>query len=1128
MKKSNFTQNLKEITNPLTVQNQQSILISEATKTGRGYDTLETSTFSKRNMSLPSLHKCVRNAVNGSMDKKNMNDTTMTSDRTRTIDYKKYFENNQYLSLKSNSAFEKEFNLSRIISTSRGNSPEDKKNKRRIKKNALTSRSSVGLNESYYDAESIMRSLVLKKHKDNRLLTDVSYINKIDRRRQNDGFAIDCEMINKSFNKKNIKLGFASAILQSIVLPKFDMKTGKEIVDNTPNDDDYAFFELVEGIPRPVDFSQNLGAYIWIRCERKIFPCHIICDKQNQEFLYYVWFIKAESLSEYPKFNPKKIAQAKLSQIKGLVESRFDTELTGNYIKFNMPHVERDDEEEESGYDYILINVVPPKKCRCQFSMSFSINSMIQGKIFKYYIPFSPKHKLQLFKCDPTHMAAEVAKIKENRLKNVNEQLLKDNKTKAKHWNLEKSYLITKNSNNLVNRTEDAFQKMRTNRETVIYKHKRFLQRNLIWKEKARLETETMDKITMQFFKMYFWCIIFSTYKKLEVIKKLFRECKFRIIEKKMKARCATRMQIIVKFQMNIMSIPKHRNRKLVHGAQKLFCSLIYENVHEKAKIMTGSFMLSIIGPWKIKVFTLNYIQTIKNVQRKTMDTVKVKKTAIEEVDNLWSKELIKLVENIDEQNEMGIFYNLENLKYITPEIRLKVCENLVNRQILRYVDIKFYHMAKTGDKFPEHNNDNLQKTYGSINMEHSPLRNVNINNPYQESYNIIEESIRESLESMNQTMYKKATDVNKIEEFSVKDIGTKKEDLNIIIPSLLDTKQHSQQSIEEMSPQKYSQSLTKFQKQKSIAQSPEKKLKSNFKGQNLNIDEKSINGSTMITPRKKRLPLKKKESFNKNLIEIMKPPPKRESSAKKEQNERALLSNHRASRLIALDEISLLNRIEKHDEPKMLFNNAPRNYQYESNKIWEALEENQYSQVYKAAIDKAPELMEAKKVHEQKKIDAFNLAEKKPKKKKKVVKGGMKKKKGQTNSHTDNVSQTELSNINTISVGMKFEDIANKKFKCEIEPDTMQAIIITCLSIDNYNSTVDQPKYVMISYDPINPDKNPYRDNKDDNDTNHDTSQITMNELNENNRSQFDNPSQFNSPGMYTTEPPDDSVYQE
>ena len=157
---------LKEVTQQLSLNDTQLNIyintVPDTDHTDQVNETLDTQRFQSdhmRHQSLPSLHRCYKNAANNSFDKNDLNETTMATERNKTLDLKKYQIKNQYLSLKSTSVFEKEFNLSHIIRTHRENAQSNDRLKKSRKSNARTSRL-TNLHE--YEADSIVKNLTFK------------------------------------------------------------------------------------------------------------------------------------------------------------------------------------------------------------------------------------------------------------------------------------------------------------------------------------------------------------------------------------------------------------------------------------------------------------------------------------------------------------------------------------------------------------------------------------------------------------------------------------------------------------------------------------------------------------------------------------------------------------------------------------------------------------------------------------------------------------------------------------------------------------------------------------------------------------------------------------------------------
>ena len=135
-------------------------------------------------------------------------------------------------------------------------------------------------------------------------------------------------------------------------------------------------------------------------------------------------------------------------------------------------------------------------------------------------------------------------------------------------------------------------------------------------------------------------------------------------------------------------------------------CSVFKKCIKSDARQTLKEFMSVIINPMKTKNYCLNFILGIRNMQRRWIKHLKIKKDAVENLLEQWNSELMRLVSEKDKYNSMGIYYNLDNLKYISTEVKKDICIHLVDRQILVYCDEKYAILEKEQDKKAQKNKD--------------------------------------------------------------------------------------------------------------------------------------------------------------------------------------------------------------------------------------------------------------------------------------------------------------------------------------------------------------------------------------------------------------------------------------
>jgi hypothetical protein len=79
------------------------------------------------------------------------------------------------------------------------------------------------------------------------------------------------------------------------------------------------------------------------------------------------------------------------------------------------------------------------------------------------------------------------------------------------------------------------------------------------------------------------------------------------------------------------------------------------------AKNTVGTFFRLMRAPCRCIIRMNEFISGIKKMQIRWKNHLLAKKAAIEEMDSVWSREILNLVEKESEFKQMGISYNLDN-----------------------------------------------------------------------------------------------------------------------------------------------------------------------------------------------------------------------------------------------------------------------------------------------------------------------------------------------------------------------------------------------------------------------------------------------------------------------------------
>ena len=161
--------------------------------------------------------------------------------------------------------------------------------------------------------------------------------------------------------------------------------------------------------------------------------------------------------------------------------------------------------------------MVPPKPCSACFAISFSHTGRKEGKP-KAFVPFSQHHKIELFgDLDGMYDVLEQLKNKQ-KLKVCNNDMMISNKQIAINYPEYKERSIEMFSKLQQSRTKEVLVRRNENLIRKIDSSKLFLQRNLILKEKSKVERERNEVLERKFFVKYFWVWLFILFKTLQTI----------------------------------------------------------------------------------------------------------------------------------------------------------------------------------------------------------------------------------------------------------------------------------------------------------------------------------------------------------------------------------------------------------------------------------------------------------------------------------------------------------------------------------------------------------------------------------------------------------------------------------
>jgi hypothetical protein len=178
-------------------------------------------------------------------------------------------------------------------------------------------------------------------------------------------------------------------------------------------------------------------------------------------------------------------------------------------------------------------------------------------------VPFSYHHKIELFgDLDGMYDALEELK-KKQQLKTCNNDMMTSNKQISINWPEYKEKSIEMNSKLQQARTAEALMRRNENLLRKIDSSKLFLQRNLILKEKSRVDQEENDHLERKFFQMYFWCWLFRLFGTLQTIYRRFQSKKSDVKFYIRQVYSAVLIQRKFRWQIKHMADPETANRRV-------------------------------------------------------------------------------------------------------------------------------------------------------------------------------------------------------------------------------------------------------------------------------------------------------------------------------------------------------------------------------------------------------------------------------------------------------------------------------------------------------------------------------------------------------------------------------------
>lgn len=511
--------------------------------------------------------------------------------------------------------------------------------------------------------------------------------------------------------------------------------------------------ELTDSIPKSCCFHEKQACYLFIKCRRKTFPVYICCDQIGAKFTYHAKFIqtlpskeKHHQKSAYtPKYKALKIISNRsgncdkshgldhkntglfintslnktldVNSIEKPSLTNYDAKQKGDYVVLELP--EHIDEEK---LELLYIQIMSPLKTRASFAVSFTKQRYLEIQKKLGFKAFSEKHQKEQFGNDLTVKTAEIEKLKAKKCDKEIFTFVNQNKKFVYNFPERKTKLMSDRFKQLAERTKNVDIKKKELHKKDMEKKNEFSGRNTFLKAKSEFEKNEQERITKLYYQMYFWCFIKRFHLALELIYERFKTKKGEADFVKYKMDSAKKIQAAFRFRFKFLSTKETRMRKTCFFAINLQAFHVRSVAYTYAKEAIAVFLKESIRSSRIKKYSLDFILTIKNMQKRFRNHLKVKKSSIELVESIWSKNMGKLVELSLEFNEMGININQSKLQYVTTDTRRSMCAHIVDRQLLIYTDMRYEKMQKLKDQDVEKKANKLSQNINLIEQRDKRL----------------------------------------------------------------------------------------------------------------------------------------------------------------------------------------------------------------------------------------------------------------------------------------------------------------------------------------------------------------------------------------------------------------------
>jgi hypothetical protein len=241
-----------------------------------------------------------------------------------------------------------------------------------------------------------------------------------------------------------------------------------------------------------------------------------------------------------------------------------------------------------------------------------------------------------------------------------------------------------------VARTLDVKSQSKVKYDAIIERRKKFQRRN----SEIRHDNEDARILSIKkqqgFCGAYVWLTMIYFFESMERLQRYHREKVY------LRDQFSIYIKYIIKIQRKIREVQTSwptkdqsnlaRTKYGIHLRTQWMRGFVYE----RAKEVAGEFIKTLLVPRKAYFLLLQYVLIIKNLKIRLKKHMKTKKRLIAQLDDKWNIELMNLVNGQTELSKMKVNFDLGNVKFVSTEMRIGVITHVVNRQLLRYTDVRY------------------------------------------------------------------------------------------------------------------------------------------------------------------------------------------------------------------------------------------------------------------------------------------------------------------------------------------------------------------------------------------------------------------------------------------------------